>query len=140
MDLKHAKELLIEERDRLQQLEGQVEESGDLDETQRESSGALAGHDQHPGDAATQTFQRQRDVSIEESLQLKLEEISDALDRVESGEYGRCEVCGEEISDERLTALPATRFCAEHASEIQEETPTAEGGWSVTQELGPDEA
>jgi hypothetical protein len=33
---------------------------------------------------------------------------------LDDGSYGRCASCGEAISDERLEAVPATRFCAEH--------------------------
>ncbi len=31
--------------------------------------------------------------------------------RLRHGLYGVCEVCGERIPDDRLRALPATRFC-----------------------------
>jgi hypothetical protein len=40
--------------------------------------------------------------------------VADALERVARGEYGVCETCGEPIADERLEAVPATRFCAVH--------------------------
>lgn len=137
MDVKQAKQLLVRERNRLQQLADQVELSGELDESQQESSGALASHDQHMGDAGSQTFQRERDVSLVDKFEAKRKEISAALDRIENGEYGQCEVCGSEISDERLTALPATRYCKEHASELEEET--SGGGWSITNELEPED-
>jgi hypothetical protein len=35
------------------------------------------------------------------------------LDRLARGQYGRCEHCGRPIPDERLEAVPATRFCAD---------------------------
>jgi DnaK suppressor protein len=138
MDVTHAKELLTEELERLQQLEDQIEESGELDVSQQDSSGALTSHDQHVGDAGTQTFQRERDVSIEERLESKRNEVSYALERIENDDYGDCEVCGREISDERLLALPATRYCAEHASELEEETLSTARGWSITQDLDLD--
>lgn len=139
MDVKQAKQLLVRERDRLEQLEEQVEMSGELGQSQQQSSGALSSHGQHIGDAGSQTFQRERDVSIEEKLEAKRKEISEALNRIENDDYGKCEVCGNEISDERLNALPATRYCIEHASELEEETLTAGGGWSITNELEPDD-
>lgn len=137
MDVEHAKELLIKERDRLEQIEDQFQESSDLDESQGESGGALADYNQHVGDAASQTFQRERDVSIEERLELKRNEVSDALERIENDDYGRCEVCGREISDERLGAIPATRYCAEHASDAEDQS--LKGGWSITNDLGPED-
>lgn len=40
-----------------------------------------------------------------------LREIDGALDRVKIGTYGICEMCGEEISANRLRALPWARYC-----------------------------
>jgi RNA polymerase-binding transcription factor DksA len=48
-------------------------------------------------------------------------ELSAALERLDDGEYGRCERCGSEIGAARLEALPTTRFCISCAS-------AAEGG------------
>ena len=39
-----------------------------------------------------------------------------ALSQLEAGTYGKCEVCGEQIAEARLEAMPATRWCIEHAS------------------------
>lgn len=134
MDLQYAEKLLIDKRGGLEALQEQIEESGELHESQQESSGALSSHDQHPADTATQTFQRERDQSIEERLEYELGEIDDAMERIESGEYGKCEKCGKQISDERLEILPATRYCIEHAPR---ETGSLESGpeTEITQEL-----
>lgn len=40
-----------------------------------------------------------------------LQEIDVALHRIKTGDYGRCEICGTNIPDARLRALPWTRFC-----------------------------
>jgi DnaK suppressor protein len=40
-----------------------------------------------------------------------LEQITDALQRIAEGNYGRCEKCGHPIPAERLEALPHARFC-----------------------------
>lgn len=37
-----------------------------------------------------------------------------ALDKIERGTYGVCEVCGEEISPARLLVLPTARTCVNH--------------------------
>lgn len=54
-----------------------------------------------------------------------LKAIDDALERIENGTYGTCEVCGKEIEKERLEALPWTTLCIEHAKELEatQETP-----------------
>jgi DnaK suppressor protein len=46
----------------------------------------------------------------------ELEETQAALDRMERGNYGRCECCGGAIGRQRLLALPAARFCIDCAS------------------------
>ena len=45
-----------------------------------------------------------------------LTEVERALVRLDEGTYGTCEVCGKEIAENRLEAMPATRYCIEHAN------------------------
>ncbi len=56
------------------------------------------------------------EVPLEHSLESRLKDINDALEKIEKGEYGKCEECGEEISYERLKANPEARTCINHAS------------------------
>lgn len=49
------------------------------------------------------------------SLRDQLVEVERAIGKVDDGSYGRCEVCGREIAEPRLEAMPATRFCIDHA-------------------------
>ena len=42
-----------------------------------------------------------------------------ALERLDNGTYGTCEVCGELIAIERLEALPETRMCLECRREAE---------------------
>lgn len=48
-----------------------------------------------------------------------LQEVDSALERMENGTYGRCEVCHEPIEQERLIADPLLRFCLDHLSAPQ---------------------
>ncbi len=50
------------------------------------------------------------------SLQDALADIDRALQKLDSGGYGVCEQCGEEIAEARLEAMPATRYCFQCAS------------------------
>lgn len=45
----------------------------------------------------------------------QLEAIDAALARIDAGTYGRCETCGKPIGEARLEAIPAARFCIDHA-------------------------
>jgi hypothetical protein len=48
-------------------------------------------------------------------IEAELAAIERALDRLESGSYGACEVCGRAITADELAADPVTARCAEHA-------------------------
>ncbi|WP_201608239.1 TraR/DksA family transcriptional regulator [Psychrobacter immobilis] len=41
--------------------------------------------------------------------------VENALSRIENSTYGECEVCGEQIEEQRLEALPYATLCMEHA-------------------------
>jgi RNA polymerase-binding transcription factor DksA len=49
------------------------------------------------------------------SLTDQLADVERALNKIGDGAYGRCEVCGNEIASPRLEAMPATRYCIDHA-------------------------
>jgi DnaK suppressor protein len=48
-------------------------------------------------------------------LRGELDEVERALAKLDDGTYGKCETCGEPISEARLEAKPAARFCINHA-------------------------
>jgi RNA polymerase-binding transcription factor DksA len=90
-----------------------------LAEPQREASGEVATVDQHPADIATDTAERELDVSRIAMFEARLKQIDDALERLKQGGYGICEVCGQPIPDERLEAIPDTPFCVRDAQREQ---------------------
>jgi RNA polymerase-binding transcription factor DksA len=49
------------------------------------------------------------------TLTEQLRDVERALDKLDEGQYGRCEECGAEIAQPRLEAMPATRYCIQHA-------------------------
>ena len=54
--------------------------------------------------------------SLATDLRSQLDDVQLALDKLDAGTYGRCEVCDEPIGDERLAVMPAARYCMVHAS------------------------
>jgi len=62
-------------------------------------------------DAGQATAERVNLLTMVKSLRDTLREVDAALDRMETGTYGRCQKCGKPIAEERLEALPATRLC-----------------------------
>ena len=67
-------------------------------------------------DSSQVTAERGEAEVLAGQLRETLDEVALALGRLEDGSYGRCEVCGEAIQPARLEAMPATRFCINHAS------------------------
>lgn len=53
-------------------------------------------------------------LPVEHSLELRLKDINIALEKITKNEYGKCEVCGAEIDEERLKAIPEARTCIIH--------------------------
>jgi DnaK suppressor protein len=51
---------------------------------------------------------------IDAALEGRWNDIKAALEKIETGTYGRCEVCDKAIEEDRLEANPAARTCKEH--------------------------
>ena len=111
METEEFKERLLSERGRLQQALAHLHEEnpGSLQDETAELSLA----DNHLGDVATATFDRELDEGLEEGAERRLEQIDAALKKIDEGTYGTCEVCGRPIGEERLRAVPWATLCIE---------------------------
>ncbi len=84
--------------------------------TQSDLSGDV-GLDDESADAGTATFEREKDLSIEQNVRDLLQKIDRALKRIEEGSYGLCERCGRPIEKARIKALPYVDLCIKDARE-----------------------
>lgn len=50
-------------------------------------------------------------LSLEHSLELRLKDVTTALEKIATGNYGICEKCGKEIEQERLSVAPEAKLC-----------------------------
>jgi RNA polymerase-binding transcription factor DksA len=108
VDPEEARKRLQDERTRVEGLIRNLkDELGDEGENAELSE--LSDYDQHPADTASETFEREKDVSILEQLENELEELQAALERIDAGTYGVDEVTGKPIAPERLEAVPTAR-------------------------------
>jgi len=57
-----------------------------------------------------------KNKALSDHLELRLKEVREALERIDGGTYGICEVCQKEIPLERLQANPAAKTDMEHVS------------------------
>ena len=89
----------------------------------RDRVARVATHTQHreeplPPDFAEQAVELENQgvlVAIDSELNAELRSIEIALRRIESDEYLYCAICGEEIGEPRLNALPSVALCIECA-------------------------
>jgi RNA polymerase-binding transcription factor len=74
---------------------------------------ALAISIQTPDDVefAIKSVEQDLTAATAELRSRTLREIDNALRRVAGGTYGECEGCGEQISPNRLKAIPWARYC-----------------------------
>lgn len=111
IDTDHFRTRLEDEKARLEHAVGFLERDnpGSLaDELGEVSDGAV---DNHLADTATATFDRELEEGLEEGAQQTLDDVNAALQRIEDGTFGTCEVCGKPIGAERLEAIPWARLC-----------------------------
>lgn len=99
------RDLLLEERDDLQAKLGELGADG---------SGLT--YDSNFADSSQVTAERSEAENLVNSLRETLDDVVHALEKLDNGTYGKCEVCGNDISPARLEAMPATRYCIEHAT------------------------
>lgn len=89
------------------------------DELIREAERTLAeltdqnGNIPDPNDRASAESVRNFELRIRNRERKLLEKIEAAIQRIEDGEYGECDDCGEKIGLKRLEARPVTTLCIE---------------------------
>ena len=125
MDPDAARQRLDAERARLQEMRAGFDDEHLTDETENESVSELSDIDQHQADIGTETFEREKDLSILEQIDAELGDVEWALKRLDDGTYGTCEVDGKPIPEERLEAMPAARLCKEHQAEAERQVARA---------------
>ena len=64
-----------------------------------------------PTDRATQESDRSFELRIRDRERKLINKITEALERIDSGIFGVCELCEEEIGEARLRARPVTTLC-----------------------------
>jgi RNA polymerase-binding transcription factor DksA len=115
IDVNYFKEKLEEE---LSMVEKELEEVG------RKNPDNKADWEAEPADfdtdradeseTADKFEEYEENIAVLNELEIRFNDIKDALKKIENGTYGVCEVSGEPIEKERLEANPAARTCKSH--------------------------
>ncbi len=117
VDTERFRSLLLEERKRVADAIEflHAENPGSLED----ETGEQTQFDEHFADAAAGTYDREVDYSLEGGAEGVVRMIDDALERIDSGTYGTCRVCGREIAEERLEARPWADLCIDDARRLE---------------------
>jgi DnaK suppressor protein len=106
IDKDKLRETLLQEKARLQQDLAELDK--ELESAQEERSGSPFGK---KDEEAAEVVEMQDRVALDTKLKEMIARVDSALDKLEQGTYGQCDVCHGPISPERLGALPTARLC-----------------------------
>lgn len=116
--IEELKKKLLEEKAETEKQINKLKEnnsSGSL----LEWTGELSSYDNHPADIGTESFEREKLIRLNFNQQKLLDDINDAIKKIEKGSYGFCESCSKRIDYERLKVIPYARECINCAKEHQ---------------------
>ena len=117
LDTRKQKRKLLEELERIQEELQRIAERRSRRQPMSIAWDSSDYGDQ-PGDSVGETFERERDLAVEDSLQEQRERVKEALAKIENKTYGTCDRCGVRIGVARLEALPWATFCIECQSRL----------------------
>jgi RNA polymerase-binding transcription factor DksA len=109
--LAHLEKRLLEERARVVKELGQYDEQ--FSGTLQAADGDLSSYSFHMADQGTDAMEREKQFLFASKEGRYLWHVNEALRRLYTSpdEFGRCHECGDEISFDRLDALPHARLC-----------------------------
>ena len=121
----NQKDMLKSELLNLRKQLTKTEKETDIKESSQDEVGELSMYDNHPADMGTELYEREKDLALNTHATGEIDKVEQALEAMQEGTYGQCEVCAKDIPFERLEALPYTTYCIEHATEraIPEDRP-----------------
>ncbi len=107
--LDEVRQLLVDDRAVYQEQATSLRAEADSLALEREPGDVQ--FDEESGEGGTVTVDRERNLALSGQALLAVEEIDDALKRIDDKSYGYCERCFQPIPKPRLRALPYARLC-----------------------------
>jgi DnaK suppressor protein len=99
-------------------LRGKLEDEADQLQSQLRELGrdeSSLDFDDNFADSGQVAAEQGENQALAAQLREQLDDVETALTKLDEGDYGRCEVCGNQIGEPRLEVMPAARFCIDHA-------------------------
>jgi len=75
--------------------------------------------DKSQADQGTESADREVELGVTHRVDSELDEVQAAIERLEAGAYGACELCGQPIGEGRLEVMPAARYCIEDQAKAE---------------------
>jgi RNA polymerase-binding protein DksA len=118
--LAHFREkLLAEKRHVMEEMGGLT--SGTLRKSISDEAGENSRYSYHLGDVASLSYGREFSMGLAERQQNYLEQIDEALQRIEDRTYGICKVTGESIPLERLEEVPVAKYSVKGKEQLEQQ-------------------
>jgi len=118
-DMRHFRELLLLKHREILTNVGAFEDEA-LGKSRLDASGDLSSMPIHMADLGTDNYEQEFALDLVDSERKLLQEVYDALGRIEDGTYGICEGTGKNIPKARLEAQPWARYCVEYARMVEQ--------------------
>ncbi len=118
-ELEEFRRLLLEKR---QMILGDMNdiESQAVQSQQGKGESGMSSMPTHLADLGTDNFEQEFTLGLLQSESVMLEEIDQALARIDDGTYGICLGTGKPIPKARLRARPWAKYCVEYARKIEQ--------------------
>ncbi len=115
------KKLLLSLRER---LVGKVDfmQGEALKKSRQDASGDLSNVPIHMADVGTDNYERDIMIELIQNGEEGVRNIDTALEKIEEGAFGVCELCAKKINKERLKAVPYAKLCIDCQREEEIDT------------------
>ena len=115
LSLEKERDLLIKELETIATPDSKVKGDWDIKHSEWGENQITSQEELRSGESVNEIDEDMKNKALSDSLELRLKDVNDALERMKYGIYGICEVCKKEIPIERLEANPAAKTDMEHA-------------------------
>ncbi len=108
-DLEYFRKLIIEEQNKILKDMGYLKETL-MDSTIRDASGDHSAYAFHMADQGSDTYDREKSFLLAARENKYLQGLVEALERIDNGTYGVCQICGNDIEKERLEMVLVAKY------------------------------